>query len=291
MLLDRTTSYYLVSMVRIAENALVIYTDGSCHPKGRKGGYGVLFLHYDEVGSETELDTYIAPSLKGTTSQRMELEACVKALEMAPKTECFDKVNSVVIRTDSQYIVNYYTSALTHWRQNKWCNQDGKPVDNTELWRKFVRAYEKIRKPILIEKVKGHGKGLQKDPHNYKADKLAESSRENPLTRTEHRSDVRRKISPYETTVGSIGMNGQIVHVRVVEEVPLRRHKMTKYRCEVISTDSPYYQAVDWIYSKEDMRRGHSYVVLLNENSQNPTIVEVLGEIESGDGDDLHDGD
>ncbi len=66
---------------------------------------------------------------------------------------------------------------------------------------------------------------------------------------------------------------------------------MTKYRCEVISTDSPYYQAVDWIYSKEDMRRGHSYIVLLNENPQNPTIVEVLGEIESGDGDDSHDGD
>ena len=41
-------------MVKIVENALVIYTDGSCHPRGRKGGFGVLFLHYDDVGSETE---------------------------------------------------------------------------------------------------------------------------------------------------------------------------------------------------------------------------------------------
>ena len=43
--------------------------------------------------------------------------------------------------------------------------------------------------------------------------------------------------------------------------------------------------------SKEDMRRRHSYVVLLNDNSHNPTIVEVPGEIESADGNDLQDGD
>ena len=141
-------------MVKIAENALVIYTDGSCYPKGRKGGFGVLFLHYDDVGNEIELDTYIAPSLKGTTNQRMELEAPVTALKMAPSMECYEQVYSVVIRTDSQYVSKYYYSALTHWRHNKWCNQHGKPVDNTDLWREFVRAYDKIRKPISIEKVK-----------------------------------------------------------------------------------------------------------------------------------------
>jgi len=270
-------------MAKIVENALVIYTDGSCYPKGRKGGFGILFLHYDDVGNEIELDTYIAPSLKGTTSQRMELEAAVTALKMAPSMECYEQVNSVVIRTDSQYVSKYYYSALTHWRNNKWCNRHGKPVDNTDLWREFVRVYEKVRKAISIEKVKGHGKGLQKDPHNYTADKLAEASSDNPLTRTEYRSSVRRKTSPQETDVGSIGMHGQQMLIRVIENVPMRRHKLTKYRCEVVSTDSPYFQNVDWLYSKEYMRDGHCYEVQLNDNPRNPTIVELLRELDSGD--------
>ena len=272
-------------MVKIAENALVIYTDGSCHPRGRKGGFGVLFLHYDDVGNETEIDDYIAPSLKGTTSQRMELEACVTALKKAPSMQCYGQVHSVVVRTDSQYIVEYHYSALTHWRKNKWCNRDGKPVDNTDLWREFVRAYEKIKKPVLIEKVKGHGKGLQKDPHNYAVDKLAKTSRENPLTRTAYRSSVRRKISPNKTEAGSIGTHGQQLLIRVIENVPLRRHKMWKYRCEVVSDDSPYYQAVDWLYSREYMRDGRSYEVQLNDDPKNPTIVEMLRELESVDDD------
>lgn len=268
-------------MVKIVENALVIYTDGSCHPKGRKGGFGVLFLHYDDVGNETEIDEYVAPSLKGTTSQRMELEACVTAFKMAPKMECYASINSVVIRTDSQYIVEYHYSALTHWRTNKWCNRYGKPVDNTDLWREFVRAYEKIKKSILIEKVKGHGKGLQKDPHNYTADKLAKKSRENPISRTAYRSSVRRKTSPHKTETGSIGMDGQQLQIRVIENERLRRHKLWKYRCEVISSDSRYFQKVDWLYSSEYMRDGHSYEVLLNGDPKNPTIVEKIRELES----------
>ena len=278
-------------MVRIIENALVVYTDGSCHPKGRKGGFGALFLHYDEVGNETELDTYMAPSLKGTTSQRMELEAVVTALEMAPKMDCYGEVQQVVICTDSQYIVSHHLSALTHWRNNKWCNRDGKPVDNIDLWRKFVRAYEKIRKRVLIEKVKGHGKGKEKDPHNVKADKLAKESRESALTRSEHRSNVRRKKSPYKTEKGSIGLDGQEIELHVIEEVHLDRQKLTKFRCEVMSTDSPYYQKVDWLYSEEPLQRGHTFLVRLNDNPKKPLITELISEIEEKGGDESSEGE
>lgn len=267
-------------MVKIIENALVIYTDGSCHPKGRRGGFGALFLHYDSVGNEIELDTYIAPSLKGTTSQRMELEAVVTALKMSPKMDCYGGVHQVVVRTDSQYIVNFHYSALTNWRKNQWCNYDGKPVDNIDLWKEFVRAYEKIRKPVMIEKVKGHGKGREKDPHNDKADKLAKESRESLLTRREHRSNVRRKKSPYKTEKGSIGVDGQEIELHIIEEVHISGKRTTKFRCEVMSPESPYYQKVDWLYSEEPLRRGHTYNVRLNENPKNPMIVELNREIE-----------
>lgn len=249
--------------------------------KAAKADLASCFLHYDDVGNETELDDYVAPSLKGTTSQRMELEACVTALKKAPTMDCYERVYSVVIRTDSRYVSDYYYSALTHWRNNKWCNRHGKPVDNTDLWREFVRAYEKIRKPKTIEWVKGHGKGLQKDPHNYTADKLAKAFSRNPLTRSEYRASVRRKTSPHKTEVGSIGAHGQQLRIRVIENERLRFQKKWKYRCEVVSTDSPYYENVDWLYSNEYLRDGHYYEVLLNDNPNNPTIVDMIREFES----------
>ena len=86
---ERLICWYPYQMAKILENALVIYTDGSCYPKGRVGGFGMVFLHYDDVGNEIELDTYVALSLKGTTSQRMELEAAVTALRKAPSMPCF----------------------------------------------------------------------------------------------------------------------------------------------------------------------------------------------------------
>ena len=159
---ERLICWYPYQMAKILENALVIYTDGSCYPKGRVGGFGMVFLHYDDVGNEIELDTYVALSLKGTTSQRMELEAAVTALRKAPSMPCFAEVHRVVIRTDSKYVEKYHYSALTHWRSNKWCNVNGKPVDNADLWRIFVREYNKIRKPIEIEWVKGMARGVRK---------------------------------------------------------------------------------------------------------------------------------
>lgn len=267
-------------MARILENALVIYTDGSLYAKGRRGGYGARFLYFDEVGEEHILEEYWEPGIRGTTINRMELEACITALKKAPGFECFTTVNKVVIRTDSRYISEYYMSALGFWRKNRWKNRDGKAVDNADLWKAFVRHYEKVRKPKNIEWVKGHGKGREKDPHNYAADKLAKQSAQSPLSRKVYRSSARRKTSPNFTRPGSIEAHGQVLLIRVVETTWLRVQKIWKYRCEVVSFDSPYYQNLDWLYSNEQMRDGHYYEVQLNDNPRNPTITIVIRELE-----------
>jgi ribonuclease HI len=38
------------------DNALVIYTDGSCKPKPRRGGYAFILLTEDEAGEELLLE-------------------------------------------------------------------------------------------------------------------------------------------------------------------------------------------------------------------------------------------
>ena len=60
--------------MKIVENALVIYTDGSLYPKGRKGGYGIVFLYFDDVGEEHFITSHEPIGIAGTTGNRMELE-------------------------------------------------------------------------------------------------------------------------------------------------------------------------------------------------------------------------
>jgi ribonuclease HI len=261
---------------KIAENALVIYTDGSLKWRGRKGGYGIRFLHFDNVGAEHVLDEYSSPGVHGTTNNRMELQACVTALEMAPSFDCFTQVHKIVIRTDSRYVVNNYKSALFTWSKNGWLKREGGLVDNAEIWRELNKQLKKLAKRVEFEWVKGHAD----DVHNLAADKLAGKSATSPLSRREHRSIVRRKTTKKKTKRGSIEMRGQVLNVHIVDLTWLRLQKMNKYRCEVVSTDSPYFGSVDFIWSALDMRPGHTYEVLLNDNQENPLILDVLREIE-----------
>jgi ribonuclease HI len=262
-------------MPRIVENALLIYTDGSLYPRGRKGGYGAIFVHVDAVGEERVIEEYSPPGISGTTVPRMELQACIDALKMAPDFDCFHTVGQVVIRTDSKYVANYYRYALGSWRSCGWKNAQGRPVENADLWKDFVRAHGKIRKRFDIEWIKGHGKGHAKDPHNVRADKLAKESAKNPLSRPVFRSSVRRKKSSEYTKRGSVRILGQRMVIHVIEVLRMRVQKTWQYRYEVASKDSADYRSVDWIYSDLQMRDGHHYEVQVNNNVDHPRVLEV----------------
>lgn len=266
-------------MVKIVENALVIYTDGSLDWTGRKGGYGIVVVHIDDVGNETVLSTHAPIGVRGTTNNRMELKACIEALKMAPDIDVYNSTDRVVIRTDSMYVVRNNSYALSFWPKNKWKNKDGRPIDNTDLWREFARAYPKIRKKVVIEWVKGHGKGKQKDPYNDAADKLATESAQNPLSRHEYRESVRRKKSENRARKGCVDIHGQIMDAYIIGAQWMKEHRIWKYRYQVASKDNPDYDALDWIYSTIHLRDGHTYKVRVNDNMGNPQILELIDEV------------
>jgi len=61
----------------------------------------------------------------------------------------------------------------------------------------------------------------------------------------------------------------------------LRVQKLSKYRYEVISASSPFYENVDFIYSEHHhLKAGHNYIVTFNTDGKNPRILEVIKEIE-----------
>jgi ribonuclease HI len=264
---------------RIVEDALLVYTDGSLYPKGRKGGYGLVFIRVDRVGHETQVEEHAPPGAHGVTNNRMELQACIDALKRAPETSCFRAVSKVVVRTDSRYVTDNYRNALGRWRTSGWRNLAGKPIDNADLWKELVKAYGKVRKRVDIQWVKGHGKGHTKDLHNYRADKLAKESAKSPLAERVFRSSVRRKFAPGVTKTGSVRLVAQVFVIYIVEVMRQRVQKTWKYRYQVASPDSPDLHAVDWAHSDEQMRDGHFYEVQMNDDMRHAQILRVLREV------------
>lgn len=133
---------------------VVIHTDGACRGNPGRGGWGAL-LHY----GEHEKELYGAES--GTTNNRMELMAAIRALESL-KRPC-----DVVLVTDSEYVRKGITLWLADWKRRGWKTADKKPVKNQDLWQRLEQAAQNHR--IEWRWIKGHSGHLE----NERADELA----------------------------------------------------------------------------------------------------------------------
>jgi ribonuclease HI len=120
----------------------IVYADGSCLGNPGPGGWGCIIIGSD--GSERELSGGSAH----TTNNRMEITAAIEALRALPAG------TSVVVHTDSQYLVNTMTKG---WRRK----------ENIDLWRELDAEVAKRR--VEWEWVRGHAG----DPLNERADRLA----------------------------------------------------------------------------------------------------------------------
>ncbi|HCH1216499.1 ribonuclease HI [Vibrio parahaemolyticus] len=136
------------------------YTDGSCVTQTRSGGWGFVLARGDKRlrRSGSELDT---------TSQRMELLAAIKALE---ELRGRHPENPIVVRSDSQYLINGVTKWLDNWHQNGWLNANKEPVANPDLW--IQLHILNLTLNVSWEKVKGHSG----DVLNDEADRLAKDA-------------------------------------------------------------------------------------------------------------------
>jgi ribonuclease HI len=133
---------------------VIIYTDGACSGNPGPGGWGSVLMYR---GHRRELSGGDA----GTTNNRMELMAVIKALE-ALKRPC-----NITIHTDSTYVMKGMTEWLAQWKQRNWLTAAKKPVKNVELWQRLEKAIDSHK--VDWKWVKGHS-GV---PENERADELA----------------------------------------------------------------------------------------------------------------------
>jgi len=128
-----------------------IFTDGAApnNQNGCKfGGLGVVVLNaQDEVIATYKARVEPVEGKDTTTNIRCEMNAVIKALEMA---EPYD-----VIHTDNEMISRGYNEWLKGWKLKGWKNSQKKPVANPDLWQCIDRL--KQEKPnVVVKWVRGH---------------------------------------------------------------------------------------------------------------------------------------
>ncbi len=131
-----------------------MFADGACKGNPGPGGWGAL-LRWN--GRERELWGGEA----GTTNNRMELTAVIRALE------AISRPLPVRVHTDSKYVQQGMTAWLPGWKRNGWKTANREPVKNADLW----QALDAVAARYEIEWiwVKGHAGHVD----NERADGLA----------------------------------------------------------------------------------------------------------------------
>ena len=132
-----------------------IFTDGACSGNPGPGGWGAV-LRYETVEKE------LSGGEDNTTNNRMELTACIKALQ-ALKEPCI-----VLLTTDSKYVSDGINLGWAKgWRQNGWRKADKKPALNSDLWELLLNLCE--IHDVTFNWIKGHAG----HPENERCDQLA----------------------------------------------------------------------------------------------------------------------
>jgi len=129
-------------------------------------------LHCKIPESSGRLDEPLlfSPGFLESTINRMELAACRHAFEWVAEQGNSLDVQRVQIFADSLYVFENHKHATT-LRKQKWCNRDGRPVENPDLWKSFIRISANVLERVDIFGVKG-----KKSPILKAVDKAAKAA-------------------------------------------------------------------------------------------------------------------
>jgi cyclic pyranopterin phosphate synthase len=167
-----------------------IYTDGSCDGNPGPGGWAAIIIAEDDK-------RVISGGERDTTNNRMEVLAAIKGLEATSAVE------SVVVFSDSQYLVNTMTKG---WRR----------MANNDLWRMLDNLT--ANRTVQWLWVRGHSG----DAYNEEANTLA--NREREMAR-QHVADMPKRLTHLDE-------KGKAQMVNVGEKLDSHREAVAK--CSIL---------------------------------------------------------
>jgi ribonuclease HI len=147
---------------------IVIYTDGGCMGNPGPGGYGAIIL-------DGERRTELSRGFRMTTNNRMELMACIAALDTLKNPA------EVLLHSDSRYVVNGIGKGwASRWRANGWMRTKSEAAENADLWEKLLDQCSVHR--VRFVWVHGHAG----DRENERCDRLANDAAQGPDLQEDH---------------------------------------------------------------------------------------------------------
>ncbi|RYP20468.1 hypothetical protein DL765_002767 [Monosporascus sp. GIB2] len=149
MFSDRKTHLRIIRCThRNDDSKVLIRTDGACINNGQANPQaGWAFLYGINEDSCTPLVTWGRLEEKGPfgdegsqTSSRAELRAVIAALRF--RHWPVEDFRTLVVATDSEYVVDGATMWTRTWVKNGWKTQVGDKVKNRDLWKALLGEVE-----------------------------------------------------------------------------------------------------------------------------------------------------
>ncbi|KAI1304834.1 ribonuclease H-like domain-containing protein [Xylaria venustula] len=170
----------LTGLYRNEMNSIIIAVDGACRNNGQPGAQAALGVFFCAGSSWNKAERL---PLRDTTSQRAELCAALRALKIVYDSIAREwqhnitaghALKRVIIKSDSNYLVQGMTEYIVKWRSNGFLNARSQPVQNQELikelWQLIKRLQQQRKIKVLFWKV------ARQD--NASADRLANAARD-----------------------------------------------------------------------------------------------------------------
>ena len=139
----------------------LIYTDGSCHTQWRIGAWVAILLVNDEKIT-------LSGTVSGTTHQRMELMAVIKALEFI--RHHYADHPAIELYSDSQYVLSI-PERSDKLAATAFITQRGKVLPNADLVKTLMELIPHFA--ITYVKIKAHQKKTDVPNYNTEADRLS----------------------------------------------------------------------------------------------------------------------
>jgi ribonuclease HI len=255
--------------------ALKVYVDGSCLPPnpGGPGGIAGIVEYPDDLNLPCE--PILRTGYKSTTNNRMELRAAIEALRFISRKGLDLRVGRAVVFTDSTYVYN--GARLTPYRRGGQSrNREGRPLDNRDLWRDFVRVRSQLRVWLKIELVAGKSTPILRE-----VDKLAKQAAATP-TEVDYGfrlGSIARSLTPGKKAARSFPANGQTATIRIYRvSPPYKAARQHKIFFDLFSPSEGDYAAKYFAYvlAQKEIHRNHCYVATFNRSPTYPVVDTLL---------------
>ena len=255
--------------------ALKLYIDGSAYKNpGGSGGIACV-AEFPESWNRPDEEIFRV-GFHESTYNRMELLACLRALEYVRDVVSEMDIDRVQIVTDSLYLFNNQRMPSA-WRRNGWKTNTGRPVENSDLWKRFLtlRPMCKVRTDIIWRKGK-------KSPILKSVDRAAKDAGKQPTK--PDRGFRQGKIGRSKISGGTSSpypAAGQDGIVRIYRSALLRKTDHKVY-FDVFDAGAQVFVGKCTAYVSAaiatELHRGHTYRVRFNCDPKYPQIVDVFGE-------------